>query len=149
MTNPTYTIRQLYDCSDFSNEIRDFFEEEGPRIAERFGNSFNYKLENLFNLAKKTIFLVCRRNKKTTGYMICYIFNSPLDPEVKILYQLSFYAKPNSGRTAYYLFQKFIDIGKKNAKHIITQLTSQTNIKPSTLENLGFKELETLYRMEI
>jgi hypothetical protein len=84
-----------------------------------------------------------------TGHMICFFTKTPLDPQVTILRQLSFYAKPDSGRTAYHLFHKFIDIGKKQANHIITMLTSHTNIKPSTLENLGFKELETLYRMEI
>lgn len=145
----TYTIDTLSRFEDFTKEVEDFFKEEAPKISKLFDNKLDYKNCPIYRLAQECIFLVCRRNGEIRGYLICYIFNSPLDPKVKILYQLSFYVKPDSGRTAYHLFQKFIDIGRHQANHIITMLTSHTNIKPSTLENLGFKELETLYRMEI
>jgi hypothetical protein len=94
-------------------------------------------------------FLVCIRKGEITGHMICQVCTTPLDPTVKIMQQLSFYVKPDSGRSAYYLFQKFIDIGKTHANHIITMLARQTNIKPSTLESMGFEEVEKTYRMVI
>jgi hypothetical protein len=145
----SYTIEQLVNPEDFTEHVKKFFREEAPKISEMFDNKLNYKNCPIYEIAKKYIFLVCRRDGEMRGYMICFLTNTPLDPEVKILRQLSFYVKPDSGRTAYHLFQKFIDIGKDRANHIITMLTSQTNIKPSTLENYGFKKLETLYRMEI
>ena len=145
----TYTIEQLTSEKDFTEHVKKYFREEAPKISALFDNKLDYRNCPIYELAKNCIFLVCRRDGVVRGHMICYIFNSPLDPKVKILYQLSFYVKPDSGRTAYHLFQKFIDIGKNQANHIITMLTSQTNIKPSTLENMGFKELETLYRMEV
>lgn len=149
MTMTTYTVEQLTHVLDFTEHVKKYFREEAPKISELFDNKLDYRNCPIYALAENCIFLVCRRDGEIRGHMICYIFNSPLDPKVKILYQLSFYVKPDSGRTAWHLFQKFIDIGKEQANHIITMLTSQTNIKPSTLENMGFKELETLYRMEV
>jgi hypothetical protein len=114
-----------------------------------FNHKLNWKNAPIGHLINNYQFYICRRDGEVTGHLICYVFTSPLDVKVKILYQLAFYAKPDSGRTAWHLFQKFIDIGKKEANHIITMLTSQTNIKPSTLKNLGFEEVETLYRLEV
>jgi hypothetical protein len=146
----TYTIEQIKEShytlpQDFIN----YLYEEAPKISAMFDNKLDYRNCPVRKLVNDCIFLVCRRDGEIRGHMICNLFTSPLDSKVKILYQLSFYVKPDSGRTAYHLFQKFIDIGKDRANHIITMLTSHTNIKPSTLENMGFKELETLYRMEI
>lgn len=148
-TTTAYTIEQLDGGTVTSKEVREYLFSVGPELSEMFENKLDFRNCPVVELANRCIFLVCRRNGEIRGHMICYVFNSPLDIKVKILYQLSFYVKPDSGRTAYHLFQKFIDIGKDRANHIITMLTTHTNIKPSTLESYGFKELETLYRMEI
>lgn len=148
MVKTTYTVERIRAESHFTPEVRKFFIEEAPKVSALFDNKLNWKNCPIYRLAENTYFWICRRNGEIRGYLICYLFSSPLDPEVKVLYQLSFYVKPDSGRTAYYLFHKFIDIGKTRANHIITMLTDRTNIKPRTLEKLGFKELETLYRME-
>lgn len=146
----TYTIDRLETVQDVSaDDVMEYLLTEGPKISAMFDNDLMWQNFRPVYVAQRTKFYICRRNGKVTGHMICHLFNSPLDPTVKILQQISFYAKPDSGRTAYYLFQKFIDIGKKEANHIITMLTSRTNIKSSTLENLGFREIETLYQMEI
>lgn len=142
----TYTIEQITKADD---EFIEYFYEVGPELSKKFGNAFDWKYCPIHVMIDRYIFLVCKRNGKITGHMICNLFTSPLDITVKILYQVSFHAKPDSGRTAYHLFQKFLDIGKTRANHVITQLTSQTNIKPATLEKMGFKEMETLYRLEI
>lgn len=144
-----YTIEQLNKDTVHLFGVKQYLYEVAPKLSEMFEGKLDYKNCPIEALAENYIFLVCRRNGEIRGHMLCYVFTSPLDIKVKILYQLSFYVKPESGRTAYHLFQKFIDIGKDRANHIITMLTSHTNIKPTTLERLGFKELETLYRMEI
>lgn len=148
-TTTTYTIEQLTDKTLCNKDVREYIFEVAPKLSEMFENKLDFRNCPVVDLVQKGIFLVCRRNGEIRGHMICYVFTSPLDVKVKILYQLSFHVKPDSGRTAYHLFQKFIDIGKDRANHIITMLTTHTNIKPSTLERMGFKELETLYRMEI
>lgn len=148
-TTTTYTIEQLDFSTLYHSDVLAYLLEVAPKLSEMFENKLNWKNCPVDDLVDNGIFLICKRNGEIRGHMLCYVFTSPLDIKVKVLYQLSFHVKPDSGRTAYHLFQKFIDIGKDRANHIITMLTTHTNIKPSTLERMGFKELETLYRMEI
>ena len=138
----TYTIERVEENDNtVSEDFLKYIREVAPVLAELFGNKFDYTTTPYRMLVRHYQFYVCRRNGEITGHLICHIYTSPLDVTKKILYQVSLYAKPDSGRTAYHLFQKFIDIGKKNANHIITMLTSRTNIKPSTLKNLGLEEM--------
>jgi hypothetical protein len=149
----TYTIEEVtmeYLENNFNRiDFTKYISTAGPELTRMFDYKLDWVNTPIKLLIEKCIFLVCRRNGEIRGHMICRITTNPLDLNIKMLTQVSFYVKPNSGRTAYHLFQKFIDIGKDRANHIITMLTSQTNIKPSTLENLGFKEVEMVYRMEI
>jgi len=132
-----------------TKELEDFVRAEGPELYKRFGQTFSFDSMDLKVMMDRGLFLVCKRNGEIRGWMIAFLTKSPLDTNIKILQQQSFFVIPDSGRTAYHLFKKFIDIGKEEADHIITMLTSQTNIKPETLNKLGFKELETLYRLEV
>jgi hypothetical protein len=145
----TYTIDRLKYHHHFTDDVIKFFKDEIPKLSERFGDKFDYNNCPLYLLAETGHFYICRRNGEIRGYLLAFISKSVFDPKIKILKQQSLYVKPDSGRTAYWLFKKFIDIGKTEANHIITMLTSQTNIKSETLENMGFKELETLYRLEV
>ncbi len=142
----TYTIER---ATLYSNELRNFVTSEAPKISEIFESKFNPENAAVELMIEKGIFLVGRRDGEIRGFHISWLSKSPLDMNVKILHQQLFYVKPDSGRMSYHLFKKFIDIGRSEANHIITMLTRHTNIKPETLENLGFSELEVLYRMEI
>lgn len=144
-----YEIIRVKRPEDFTREMKDFLLSEVPKIAERFDNVFDYTTCSPFTIASESIFLFCLREGRVTGIMIASLGQSIFDHKIKILRQQLFYVKPHSGRTAHVLFQKFIDIGNRYANHIITMLTRETNIKPQTLESMGFKEMETLYRMEI
>lgn len=149
-TKTTYTIERVTRETTYHNwKFLKYIEEIGPTLTKLFDGKLDWNNTNFSYLIDNCYFLVCIRNGEIVGHMICNLGNTPLDPSVKILRQISFYTKPNSGRAAYLLFQKFIDIGRKEANHIITMLTSHTNIKPETLERYGFNELETLYRMEV
>lgn len=147
---PSYTIdRVTLATPHLFVDVGVYIYQVAPEIAKMYGDKFDWRNADLLTLIRDYIFLVCKRDGEIRGHMICFLTTNALDPKVKILRQLMFYVKPDSGRTAYYLFHKFIDIGKNQADHIITMLTSHTNIKPNTLKNLGFEELETLYRLEI
>lgn len=146
---PIYTIERLSKLEDFTEDVDAWLEEVAPKISALFGHVFNYKNFRPHLFAQKGFFLICRRNGEIRGGMVGGVQRSLIDPEIKILQQVILYVKPDSGRAAYYLFKKFIDIGKTEANHIITMTTSQTNIKASSLERLGFKEMETLYRLEV
>ena len=47
------------------------------------------------------------------------------------------------------LFELFVDMGKKYADHLIMSKGVSTNLKDSTLIKLGFKPLETIYKLEV
>lgn len=140
-----YTIER---AEEPNLELSQFLFREVPNISKLFGDKFDFKNRAEEVMMEKGLFLVVKRDGEITGILVAFKSKSVFDINTTILQQQLFYVKPDSGRSAYHLFKKFIDIGKAEADHIITMLTSQTNIKPSTLEKLGFKELETLYRME-
>lgn len=146
MTMTTYTVKRY---EDYTKELAVFLGNEIPKISKLFDNKFDWKNRDDFRLFRKGIFLVCERDEEIVGIHISFLVKSVFDENTRILQQQLFYCKEGSGRAAYYLFKKFIDIGKQEANHIITMLTSQTNIKPETLRKMGFKELETLYRLEV
>lgn len=141
-----YMIEQV---TEYNKDLQTFLKSEVPNISKMFGDKFNFNSCALGRMLSRGIFLVCKRNGEITGILVAFLSPSIFDVETKILQQQLFYVKPDSGRTAFHLFKKFIDIGRSKADHIITMLTSQTNIKSQTLENMGFKELETLYRLEV
>lgn len=143
-----YTIERLQKPEDFTEDVVKYFNEVMPKIGKLFDDKLDFRNCKPELLAERGVFFICRRNGKITGQHISSLTLCPLDLGKTILQQIHFYAKPDSGRTAYHLFKKFIDFGKLNADHIITMLTSQTNIKPETLNKMGFEELETLYRLE-
>ena len=142
-----YTIERIK--LPIPKDVELFLEQEVPKISKMFKDKFNFKNRNDFILFDKAVFLVGKRNGEVTGIFVAFLYPSVFDSETKMLQQQLFYVKPDSGRTAFHLFKKFIDIGRLEADHIITTLTSQTNIKPETLEKMGFEKLETLYRMEV
>lgn len=142
----TYMIKRAYTVTP---ELQNFLTIEVPKISERFGHKFDYNNLDLNRMVSNGIFLYCERNGEVTGILSAMVGTTLFDVKLKILQQRIFYVKPDSGRTAYHLFKKFIDIGKREANHIITMLTSETNIKPQTLEKMGFKKMETLYRLEV
>lgn len=141
-----YTIKR---AKHLSCNLKIFLWKEVPNISKLFGDKFNFDNCDMGKMINKGIVLYCVRDGEITGIHVSFLLSSSFDTETKILQQQLFYVKPDSGRTAYHLFKKFIDIGKLQADHIITMLTSHTNIKPQTLKNMGFEELETLYRMEV
>ena len=143
----TYTIKVVVYPPP--QELVDFLACETPRINGLFGDRYDLTKTDLEKIFKNYMCLYCTRDDEVTGILISYLGSSPFDESVKILRQVIFYVKEESGRTAYHLFKKFIDIGRLQANYIITTLASQTNIKPSTLERLGFNKLETLYRLEV
>ena len=141
-----YTIKRY---RNYTKELAIFLHEHIPKISKKFGDKFDHTNRDDFRLFEKGIFLVCERDGEIQGIHISFLLHSVFDHNTRILQQQLFYCKEGSGRAAYHLFKKFIDIGKQEANHIITMLTSQTNIKPETLRKMGFNELETLYRLEV
>lgn len=140
----TYTIERIR-AADLSPEIVTFMMAATEKLNAMYGTS--HKKIPLLIFARDHYLAICRRNGKIVGFMVATLGSSVFDSDVKILRQESLYALPKT-RAAKYLLADFIDFGKSNADHILTMIAENTNIKPRSLERLGFRQLEVLYRME-
>lgn len=141
-----YTIEKAVTMT---KDLQMFLRVEMPKLSDKYGSRYNTNFCEATKMIEKGEFFVCRRDGEITGIHVSWLTNSMFDINVFILQQQLFYVKENSGRSAFYLFKKFIDFGKSQADHVITMIGSETNIKHSTLERWGFKKLETLYRLEV
>lgn len=81
------------------------------------------------------------------GIMVSYFGRNFLDDNIKTL-SLEALAS-DSPRATVLLLELFIDMGKKYADHLIMSKGVSTNLKSSTLIKLGFKPLETVYKLEV
>ena len=93
-------------------------------------------------------FAICYDKTRPIGMMIGRLKTNIFDANVIFLTQITLYAIPGT-TAAYYLMNDFIDFGKNNANYIISTINTSTNIKGRSLERLGFKETERVFRLEV
>lgn len=93
---------------------------------------------------------VAFKNGKPVGFLLATITPFLFDRRKRMIRQeLLWVDQEQSYGVAKRLLEDFIDFGRRNVDHIFTMRTRMTNLKPSAFERLGFKELETLYFMEV
>ena len=143
----TYTVKQFKDPTHLSVYI-DFLKESGKELEKQYPVFKNWWRTRLDIYCKKGRVMICFRDKEPVGIMLSKLGRSTFDPQITILQQTLLYAKPNT-RAAYHLMLDFLDFGKNHADHIITMIGENTNIKRQSLEKLGFKKIEELYRIEV
>jgi len=146
-TTPIYTVKQLRPGDLDEPGMDDFLSESGVQINYLYGNLYQWGYFPVDAIVSDHVFLVCYRKHRKVGMLIATFSPSMFDPTIKVLQQRILYAEPGTF-AAYHLLREFIDIGKRRADHVITMIGGATRIKPRTLLALGFKELETLYRLE-
>ncbi len=144
-----YTIEVVTEKMIMRNmEFWDFLKESAEHLDEIGGHRYNWREFPILAYIENHRVTVCRRDGKLVGVMLARLCNSNFDRDLKVLRQDILYCRPGT-RAAKLLLEDFIDFGKANAKHVITAIGKRTNIKGRSLEKLGFKELETLYRLEV
>lgn len=148
----SFTIEELTYDSDPQPDVIDFLRRtaaayEKTHHAEVFDPN-NFSIARYLARAGGHMFLA-RRDGRPVGVMFARLLTSVFDSNLLILFQDLLYVESGNSRATKMLMQYFIDFGKKNANHLITMITEGTNIKPRSLERLGFSELETLYRMRV
>lgn len=144
-----YTIERIHTIDQMDVEFTNFFVHEARAIAKMYGNKFKWTNFDMLGYAREGLVLVVRRRGVPVGAVFARLYGSIFDPEVKILMQDILYVKDGFPIATCLLMQGFIAFGREYANHCFTMLTEQTNIKPSSLKKLGFKEVETLYRLEV
>ena len=112
-----------------------------------YGSKYNWKSTDMIPILETCIFLICFRKEKPVGFLVAQRLRSFFDKDILIMKQVILYGLTNT-RASYLLLKAFIDIGRNSANHVITMIGEKTNIKPKTLERLGFKAIETIYRLE-
>lgn len=143
-----YMIKRLSIYDLRAKEIMDFFVRAGKDVASQYDNKFDWRNFRLKRYVERGFVWVCFRNGLPVGFSLAQLYPSILDPKIAILFQDLLYAQPGT-RAASLLLKHFIDFGTRNANHIITAIGTQTNIKGKSLEKLGFKKFEELYRIEV
>lgn len=147
MKTSTYTTRRL-SIYDFDEEMHKFLRDAVLHISKLRGHDFpGVESLSFTRIISDDYLFVCFKDAKPIGYLWGSLKTSIFTNDILILRQESFYARPGT-RAAYYLMKHFLDFGKLHADHVLTAITPYTNIKPFTLEKLGFSKLETLYRWE-
>lgn len=146
-TTMTYTTKRM-TIESFTEVEQLFLIEASCKLNKAYGNKYNWTDFKIHEFIKTQYLNICYRDQIPVGLMAASLFRSFFDPECIILKQNLLYSKPGS-RAAYWLMKDFIDFGKANANHVITMIGSESNIKPSSLEKLGFEKLEELYRLEV
>jgi hypothetical protein len=143
-----YYLEQIRTKEQIDDQLFDYFKKSGEKVAAVYRNVFNWKHFHLLQYATYHRFIVCRKNGIPVGVHLSRRYDSILDPEIKILYQDLLFAEPGT-RASIILLKDFLTFGKANADHVITCIGAKTNIKRQSLEKLGFKKMEELYRIEV
>ena len=148
-TSKTYTVETLTPSSfDEKKDLIPYFQSAGRHLASIYGDKFDWRNFKIRRYALENRITVCRHQGRLVGFMLARTFGSIFDGNVKILFQDSLYAEPGT-RAAHALMRDFIDFGKSNANHIISAIGAKTNVKQRSLERLGFRKIEELYRIEV
>lgn len=142
-----YTVK-LITIENFTVEEYHFIIKAADALSIRHDQFHHWRTFDLEKYIEKARLTVCLRDRKVLGFMASRVTKSIFDNSVTILSQDLLYGCPGT-RAAYYLMQDFVDFGRRNVKHIITMIGRKTNIKRQSLEKLGFKKLQEVYRLEV
>ncbi len=144
----SYTIEVINKPEQLDKDFIAFFCKAARSVSSAYDNKFDWTQMEIVDYAGNGLILVCRRDGVLVAAVLARLLRSVFDRSKVILYQDLLYAGPDAGRAAHLLMRTLIDFGKTSAHHLITCVGEKTNIKGRSLERLGFKKLETLYRME-
>lgn len=144
-----YTIKKITPRT-YSKAVSRYIYYSSDRVNREYKNLFpnwdSFPMLDFLKLPDCHLW-VAFRDGAPVGFLLATGFKSFFDRELKILKQQILYATPGT-RASYYLLEEFIDFGKSNANHVISSIGTETNIKPRSLERLGFKKFEELFRLE-
>jgi len=139
----TYTIQQIYKIDYIA---MDFLYDAGHKLNNIFSQNYDFSKIDLQEYADNNRIVICRKGETVVGVMLSRLSRAIFDPTTILYVHDTLYTTRPKATSL--LLRDFIDFGKLHADHIITMTTPHTNIKGRSLERLGFKELETFYRME-
>jgi hypothetical protein len=128
------------------NNILDFVQQK-YRTLPAFGN-FNLSDSAIDQMLQHCdVNVVYDNQDQIKAIMVTFYGRNFLDHNIKTL-SLEAIAS-DSPKATVMLLSLFIDMGKQYADHLTISKGVSTNLKSSTLLKLGFKPLETVYKLEV
>lgn len=132
---------------DLDPKLLRFLGDSADAVNHKYGGQYNWGSFPIQDFTNNHLLAVCYRGAEPVGFLAATLNTAFFDARKVVLrQQLLFSQYP---KASYRLLCYLIDFGKLHANHIITCIGQETNIKPASLERLGFTELETSYRMEV
>lgn len=141
-----YSVKKLEEFE--LDQYFPFFKSVARKVWLMYGKKFRYERFRIRSFTDCHHLVICLRDAEPVGVLLYRLYPSIFDDETRIVYQDLLYAEPGT-RAAYHLLHHLIDFTRHNADHLIVMTTPYANIKGESLERLGFKKLETLYRLEV
>lgn len=142
-----YRIERI-KVSDLDERLVKWLIQSGHWVNDVYGHKFEWAPTLILRFAQEQCLWIAFRHEKPVGFMAATLVRSIFDSHLKILRQELLFAESGS-LAAGELLKVFIDFGKANANHILTTIGEKTNIKGRSLEKLGFKKLQEMYRIEV
>jgi len=141
-----YEVKVL-SGADLTDEILRFLKDAMYKAIDDYEFPIDPEKFDFKKFADSKRLTICFRDSVPVGLMMVALLSSFWDDDLIVLKQISLWAVPKT-RAANLLFKDFIDFGKLHADHIHTNIGVKTNISSRTLERIGFRHIETLYRLE-
>lgn len=141
-----YTVKRL-TLQDLDPVMLRFMADSADHLNMIYGNIYNWHNFPVKYAVEKQVVLACFSGTNPVGFLLGSLQTSIFDYDTTILKQQVLFAKHPRASVA--LLRYFIDFGRLNANHVITQIGEHTNLKPESLEKLGFTKVDVVYRMEV
>lgn len=142
-----YTIKKVTQRNLTDIDL-DFIRKSADYLVKKLGRKYQWENFEILRFIREDHLWMCYRKEEPIGFLAATLYQNFFDSETLTLKQNLMFSLSNT-KGAYLLFNEFVDFGKAHANHIVTAIGRETNIKPSSLEKLGFTKLEELYRLEI
>lgn len=143
-----YSIKRI-TTDEISNDedLWNYFYKKGKELSDKYPmwNGWLNMPQNLFDQTYVWFALDTHGNPK--GLLMAELDPCYFNPKKTMLVQTTL--SGDNPRATATLYKHLIDFGKANADYICTNIGHSTNIKPSSLHKMGFKESETTYIMEV
>lgn len=142
-----YTVERIDDYHKLTKFEVALFNYGAILLAKEYGESdpLSFPLEHFID---KGVVFMCYREGFPVGFLIATHYPYLFNPSKTVLRQEVFWAMPGT-RASFFLFNEFLDFGKRNANYVISMIANRTRMTHRTMERYGFEKLETMYRMEV
>lgn len=148
---PNLTIRSAtpLDCDWIISQLKIFSEELGT-VKKLFGDE-DYVRARVIDVLTNHAFFVAEKDGSLVGFICGFLVPHYFNPQIITLTELIWWVIPSERGTeaGKGLMEKFIEFGKEKSHWIAFGLNEKTPVKDERLFDLGFKNFERSFLMEV